>query len=95
MSHALFKGPDRGAQINGPYRISDPPLRSAFNGGGGGSEMVIMQAQIWTVQDGARKSTVYNGYRTPPSVLPLMEGGGGVRDGYNAGADLDGSKQSA
>jgi hypothetical protein len=94
MSHALFKGPDRDAQINGPYRISNPPLRSSFNGGGGGgSKMVIMQAQLWTVQDGARKSTVYNGYRTPPSVLPLMEGGG-VRDGYNAGADLGGSKQS-
>ena len=24
MAHALFKGPDRGAQINGPYSIPDP-----------------------------------------------------------------------
>ena len=33
-------------------------------------------AQIWTVQDRAHKSTVYNASRTPPSILPLMEGGG-------------------
>jgi hypothetical protein len=33
-------------------------------------------AQIWTVQDRAHKSTVYNASRTPPSFLPLMEGGG-------------------
>jgi hypothetical protein len=55
--------------------------------------MVIL-AQIWTVQKGARKSTAHIGFRTPPPVLPLTEGGGsGI--GYNTGADLDGSKSSA
>jgi hypothetical protein len=41
--------------------------------------MVIMQAQIWTALNRALKSTIHNESRTPPSVLPLMEGGGGPR----------------
>jgi hypothetical protein len=36
-----------------------------------------MQAQIWTALNRALKSTIHNTGRTPPSVLPLMEGGGG------------------
>jgi hypothetical protein len=38
---------------------------------------MVMLALIWTVQKKARKSTAHNEFRTPPSVLPLMEGGGG------------------
>jgi hypothetical protein len=36
-----------------------------------------MYARIWTAQVSALRSTVCIGFRTPPSVLPLMEGGGG------------------
>jgi hypothetical protein len=83
MLHALFNDPDHGAQIYGAQSIPDPPDRSTFNrGGGGGPESVITLAQIWTAQGRALKSTVHNGFRTPPSVLPLMEGGGGVRNEY-------------
>jgi hypothetical protein len=42
----------------------------------------------------ALKSTVHNEIRTPPSILPLMEGGGSEL-GDNAGADLNGSERSA
>jgi hypothetical protein len=78
MSRSPFKGSDHSAAINGSQLVPDPPIRSAFNGGGGGGPMPLIPfAQIWTVQDGAHKSTVYNASRTPPSVLPLMEGGGG------------------
>jgi hypothetical protein len=79
MSRSLFKGSDRSAAINGSQLVPDPPIRSAFNGrgGGGGPMPPISFAQIWTVLDGVHKSTVYNASRTPPSVLPLMGGGGG------------------
>jgi hypothetical protein len=57
---------------------------------------VIIFVQIWTVQNRARKSTTHIGFRTPPSILPLTEGGGGGSGiGYKAGADLNGSKRSA
>jgi hypothetical protein len=69
-------GPEKGAQIYGSYWIPDPPARSAFNGGGGGPELVITSAHIWTALKRALTSTAQNGFRTPPSVLPLMEGGG-------------------
>jgi hypothetical protein len=36
-----------------------------------------MYARIWTAQVSALRSTVCIEFRTPPSVLPLMEGGGG------------------
>jgi hypothetical protein len=39
--------------------------------------LVITWAHIWTAQNRALKSTVHIEFRTPPSVLPLMEGGGG------------------
>jgi hypothetical protein len=38
---------------------------------------VIIFTQIWTVQKGALESTAHIGFRTPPPVLPLTEGGGG------------------
>jgi hypothetical protein len=44
--------------------------------GGGGPESMVMLAQIWTVLKEARESTAHIGFRTPPPVLPLMEGGG-------------------
>jgi hypothetical protein len=37
MLPAHIDGPDRGAQIYGAQSIPDPPDRSAFNRGGGGS----------------------------------------------------------
>jgi hypothetical protein len=37
---------------------------------------MVMLAQIWTVLKGARESTAHIGFRTPPPVLPLTEGGG-------------------
>jgi len=74
MLHALFNDPDRGAQIYSAQSISDPPDRSAFNWGGTESEITL--AHIWMAQGRALKSTVHNGFQTPPSILPLMEGGG-------------------
>jgi hypothetical protein len=84
MFPAHLNGSDPGAKIYGAQRIPDPPDHSAFNrGGGGGPESVITWVLIWTAQGGALKSTVHIGFRTPPSVLPLMEGGGGgVRNEY-------------
>jgi hypothetical protein len=76
MSRSLFKGSDHSAAINGSQLVPDPPIRSAFNRKGGGPMPPIPFAQIWTVQDGAHKSTAYNASRNPPSVLPLMGGGG-------------------
>ena len=40
------------------------------------------------------KSMVHNESRTPPSILPLTEGGGSEL-GDNAGTDLNGSERSA
>jgi hypothetical protein len=61
-----------------------------------------MYARIWTAQVSALRSTVYIGFRTPPSVLPLMEGGGGgsgmcVKDhaqicGRKESTQIDGSR---
>jgi hypothetical protein len=52
---------------------------------GGGLESMIKLALIWTAQDQALKSTVNIGFQTPPSVLPLMEGGGsGMSDKQSA-----------
>jgi hypothetical protein len=82
MLLAHINGPDCGAQIYGENIFPDPPPpppdRSTFNGGGGGGpELLIRPARIWMAQDRARRSTVKIGFRTPPSILPLMEGGGG------------------
>jgi hypothetical protein len=35
-----------------------------------------MQAQIWAALNRALKSMIHNESQTPPSILPLMEGGG-------------------
>jgi hypothetical protein len=43
---ANLDGPEQSAQIHGSHWILDPPLHSAFNGGGGGPELVIKQVQI-------------------------------------------------
>jgi hypothetical protein len=94
MPRSLSKGPDHSAAINGSQLVPEPPRRSTFNGGGGGPELFISFEQIWTVHERARRSTVHNGFRTPPAVLPLTEGGGsGIV--YKLRADLDGSKSGA
>jgi hypothetical protein len=54
-----------------------PPDHYAFNRrGGGGPKSIITLAHIWTAQGRALKSTVHNGFQTPSSILPLMEGEG-------------------
>jgi hypothetical protein len=39
-------------------------------------ELEINRVWIWTARNRALKSTIHIEFRTPPSVLPLMEGGG-------------------
>jgi hypothetical protein len=88
--HALFNDPDHGAHIYGAQSIPDPPDRSAFNRRGG-PELVITLAQIWMAQGRALKSMVHNGFGTPLSVLPLMEGvGGGSRMSIKEHAEICG-----
>jgi hypothetical protein len=51
MFHALFDGPDSGAQIYGAQSIPDPPDRSAFNQRGGSG----IDNNIGAHLDGPRK----------------------------------------
>jgi hypothetical protein len=76
-SRSFFKGSDLSAAINGSQRVPDPPIRSAFNGGGGGPTPQILSAQIWTAHERARRSTVLIEFRTPPRRSTFNGGGGG------------------
>jgi hypothetical protein len=58
----------------------NPFDHSAFNGGGGGGggpECSLNIAHRSTVEKKARKSMAHGVFRTPPTDLFLMEGGGG------------------
>jgi hypothetical protein len=74
MLRSCINGPDDHTQIYGGQVFPDPPDCSIFNGGG--PESLIRPARIWTTQDQVLRSTISIGFWTPPSVLPLMEGGG-------------------
>jgi hypothetical protein len=96
---ADLDGARKGALINGPQWIPDPPPAVLSLMGGGGPELIISLEQIWTALNPALRSTVHNGFRTPPSVLPLTGGGGsGIKNkqradlnGYHTSAPIDGS----
>jgi hypothetical protein len=68
------------AQINGAYRIPDPPCLSTFKGGGGGPESGAH------LSDGPDQRARINGDEDhsgppPPAFLPLSGGGGsGIAD---------------
>jgi hypothetical protein len=76
MLPAHIDGPDRSAQIYGVQSIPDPPDRSSFNQGGGGSRI---SDNICTHLDDPGLSAQINGqYWIPnPPFRSAFNGGGG------------------
>jgi hypothetical protein len=68
-------GSGSSTQIYDQYWIPDPPVHSTFNGGGG-PKCVINRAHRSAAQKQAHRSTTQDVFRTPPTDLPLTEGGG-------------------
>jgi hypothetical protein len=73
-THAHLDGPSLSAQIYSLYWISEPPIHYAFNGGGG-PKCVIKDAHRSVVKRQENKSMTQGVFRTPPTDLPLTEGG--------------------
>jgi hypothetical protein len=76
MLPAHIKGPDHGTQIYGGQIISDPPDRSAFNRGGGGSGI---DDKTRSHLDGSGSSVqIYSHHWIPyPPIHSSFNGGGG------------------
>jgi hypothetical protein len=75
-TRAHLDDPGSSAQIYDQHWILDPPVHSAFNGGGGGPECVINNVHRSAAQRQVHRSTAQDVFRTPPTDLPLTEGGG-------------------
>jgi hypothetical protein len=75
MPRSHFNGLDHGAAINGSQLIPDPPVRSAFNGGGGSDAVDSFCADL----DGPGWSAQIHGlqWKSDPPLRSAFNGGGG------------------
>jgi hypothetical protein len=85
---AHLDDPSFDAKIYGLYWIPDPPIRSAFNGGGGGLKCVIKIVHRYVVERKVRRSMAQGVFWTPVIDLPLMVGGRSGMESYSGGPPI-------
>jgi hypothetical protein len=81
MQRANLDGQNLCSQIYGRDWIPEPPCHSIFKrrGGGGGVQNWACISRVARIK--APRSMTLKRFRTPFAILPLIKGGGGVRNG--------------